>query len=68
MYLEFKDTYKYHNGHSEPWLNAVDMLNEYIQQHRRESVEVLSYNTVYLPDKQITQTCILAHAIEPLKR
>lgn len=68
MYLEFKDTYQYHNGHSDLWLSAVDKLNEYINQHRRESVEVLSYNTVYLSDKQITQTCILALAVEPLKR
>ena len=68
MYLEFKDSFHYVNGHFERWHNAVDMLNEYTQQHKKECVEVLSYKTVYLPDKQTTQTCILALTVEPIKR
>ena len=68
MYLEFKDTFHYHDGHLERWHNAVDKLNDYIKQHPNECVEVLFYNTVYLPDKHFSQTCILAHAVESIKR
>lgn len=64
MYLEFKDTFHYYDGHLDRWHNAIDKLNDYIKQHPNERVEVLSYNTVYLPDKHFSQTCILASAIE----
>ena len=70
MYLEFKDSFHYVNGHFERWNNAVDILNDYIEQNTngRNEVEIISYRVVYLPDKQTTQTCILAHFIEVVKR
>ena len=70
MYLEFKDSFHFVNGHFERWNDAVDMLNDYIDQNPngRNEVEIISYKVVYLPDKQLTQTCILAHLIEPIKR
>ena len=68
MFLEFKDTFHYFNGHLERWHNAIDKLNDYIQQHKREHVEIISYKVVYLPDKQFSQTCILALAVEPIRR
>ena len=61
MYLEFKDTFHYHDGTHIlcRWNTAVNMLNDYIKQHIDEHVEVLFYNTVYLSDKHFSQTCIL---------
>ncbi len=70
MYLEFKDTFHYYNGHLDRWHNAVDMLNDYIDQNPNgiNEVEIISYRVVYLPDKQFSQTCILARLIGVKKR
>lgn len=70
MYLEFKDSFRLVKGYFERCEYAVDMLNDYIEQNPngRNEVEIISYKVVYLPDKEFSQTCILARLIEPVKR
>lgn len=70
MYLEFKDSFRLVKGHFERWEDAVDMLNDYIEQNPngRNEVEIISYKVVYLPDKEFSQTCILARFIKTVKR
>ncbi len=74
MYLEFKDSFEYNDtSFDRGWYretNAVDELNEWINQHKDYQVTVIQYQVSYSKRHDFNQTHIFAEAVhieEPSK-